>query len=79
MTADFMSSEESDDENDTIIVKPLPWRSSKVAGFMQNLDVVGIEGKTPQARRQRKEHVISSMLSTRPKPTTATPSWAYTS
>lgn len=74
MIADFMSSEESDDDNNAIIVKPLPWQSPKVAEFMQNLDVIGIEGKH---QRQDEESVISSMLSTHPKPTITTPSWAY--
>ena len=41
-----MSSEESDDADDsTIIVKPLPWRSEKVTDFFQKLDSLGSEEK----------------------------------
>ena len=39
LISDFMSSEESDDENeDIIIVKPLVWRSERVTQFLQRLD-----------------------------------------
>ena len=75
-----MSSEESDGENDGIVVKPLPWTSNKLADFLHNLDVVNVESKTMQSKRQRKERVISSEASTRPKPTAADaskfPKWA---
>ena len=49
-----MSSEESDDDKDVIVVKPLLWRAAKATETLQNLDLFGIEGKTKQAR-QRKE------------------------
>ena len=55
VTAEFMSSEESDDINDFIVVKPLLWRSAKATEFLQNLNLLGIEGKTKQAQRQRKK------------------------
>ena len=45
-----MSSEESDDDNDSIVVKPLLRRSTKAIEFLQNLDLLAIEGKTMQAR-----------------------------
>ena len=73
--ADTMSSEESDRaDDDTIVVKPLPWRSSKVTDFFQNLDTLGSEGKTSQAKRQRRQRVISTSASQRSKPTL--PAWA---
>ena len=51
LVADTMSSEESDGaDDDSIVVKPLPWRSSKVTDFFQNLDTLGSEGKTSQAK-----------------------------
>ena len=36
-----MSSEESDGDNDSIVVKPLLWRSAKATEFLQNLDLLG--------------------------------------
>ena len=63
-----MSSEESDDDNDSIVVKPMLWQSPKATEVLQNLDLLGIEGKTMQARSQRKEKVLSSEASSRPKP-----------
>ena len=51
--ADLMSSEDSEGGgDDIIIVKPLQWRSTRVAKFLHTLDV---EGKTMQAKRQRKQ------------------------
>ena len=40
MTVDLMSSEESESDSDeaTFIVRPLPWRSSKVNSFFESLD-----------------------------------------
>ena len=71
----MMSSEESETaDDDTIIVKPLPWRSSKVTDFFQNLDDLGSEGKISQAKRQRRQRVLSTCASQRPKP--ALPAWA---
>ena len=75
VVADMMSSEESDAAaDDTIIVKPLPWRSSKVTDFFQNLDALGSEAKTSQAKRQRRQRVLSTSASQRSKP--SLPSWA---
>ena len=77
--SDMMSSEESDADDETIIIKPLPWRAPKVTEFFQNIDTVGAEGKTTQAKHQRKQRVISSAASLRPKPAVTVPSWAYIS
>ena len=75
--SDLISSEESDDENDTIVVKPLPWRAPKVADFFKKLDVIIDEEKTSQAKRQRKDRVLSSLESSRPKPVAGGfPKWA---
>ena len=60
MCADVMSSEESDVENDGIVlVKELPWRSQLVSDFFGSLDDRISEGKTSQAIRQRKKRVMS--------------------
>ena len=34
---DLIASEESDDENDLIVVKPLPWRATRLTDFFQKL------------------------------------------
>ena len=52
-----MSSEESGDEENTIIVRPLPWRTDLVNKFFQNLDARSTEEKSSQARRQQKVRV----------------------
>ena len=45
MVSELISSEESD-ENDSIIVRPLPWRAPKVTDFFKKLDVLIDEDKT---------------------------------
>ena len=78
LISDFMSSEESDDENeDIIIVKPLVWRSERVTQFLQWLDEKCNDVKTTQAKRQRKQRVASSGMSVRPKPVANLPGWAF--
>lgn len=74
-----MSSEESDDESeDIIVVKPLVWRSERVTRFLQQLDEKCKDTKTTQAKRQRKQRVASNDTSVRPKPVVANlPSWAF--
>ena len=79
LRADVMSSEESDSADDVVIVKPLPWRSLKVSHFFKELDQAGIDSKTKQAKRQRKQRVTGSIESERPTPVVTLPSWAYTS
>lgn len=51
MTVDIMSSEESevDEEEDVIVIHPLPWLSHKVACFKETLDLEIKKDKTPQA------------------------------
>ena len=50
---DCMSSEDSGDD-DTLVVRPLLWRSDLVNTFFDNLDKQNMEEKSPQARRQLK-------------------------
>ena len=75
MVSELISSEESD-ENDSIIVRPLPWRAPKVTDFFKKLDVLIDEDKTSQAKRQRKDRVMSSTESSRPIPASRIPKWA---
>ena len=77
MIADMMSSEESDEGDETIVVKPLQWRSSRVTEFFKNIDVLGTERKNSQALRQRKPRVISSVASQCPKPAATLPCWVF--
>ena len=78
LVIEYMSSEESgvDDDNEVIIVKPLPWRSSYVNQMFRRLDDKVIAEKSPQSRRQMKKRVTGEP-SIRSKPTgSEIPSWA---
>ena len=75
LVSDLISSEDSD-ENDSIVVKPLPWRAPKGTDFFKKLDVLIDEDKTSQAKRQRKDRIISSVESSRQKPSGGVPKWA---
>ena len=77
MAIDFMSSEESG-EDDTMIVKPLQWRSRRVYKFFHQLDEKISDSKTAQAKRQRKTRVISNEVSDRPQPEMGFPEWSFT-
>ncbi len=62
MTVELMSSEESDYDNneEVIVVHPLPWLSDKVVNFKQTLDLEIKKDKTPQARRQMKQRIVGT-------------------
>ena len=70
LTFHFMSSEESDrdDEEEVLIVKPLPWKSPKVTRFLKGLDEKQQQCKTPQARRQEKRRVQGDLVSSCSRP-----------
>ena len=53
LISECMSSEESGND-DTLIVRPLQWRSGLVDTFFGNLDKQNMEEKSSQARRQLK-------------------------
>ena len=73
----MMSSEESGQEDDSIVVRPLPWRANRVDNFLGQLDKRIKEHKSPQARRQTKERVVGA-VSPRPQPVgTDMPEWAF--
>ena len=74
----LMSSEESCDDGDTIIVHPLPWRSECVTRMFHGIDKYLLEKKSPQAKRQQ-VHRIEGVLSTRTAPDNSNghiPGWA---
>ena len=52
-----MSSEESDieDEKEVLIHHPIPWLSSTVQMFKKKLDEEVIKGKSPQAKRMKRQ------------------------
>lgn len=67
MRNDFMSSEESGEE-DSIIIHRLPWRSRYVDAMFTKIDVYSMYKKSSQARRQMKARKVSDDPSTRPVP-----------
>ena len=74
---EVMSSDNSccDDNDEYILVHPLPWLSAEVNEFKHKLDEEINKEKSPRARRQTKRRVIGSP-STRPMPTQGVPAWA---
>ena len=72
---ELISSEESD-EDDTIIVHPLPWRSEYVNRMFQKIDKYCFSKKSPQAKRQMKKRMTGSP-SSREMPVTMDPVWAF--
>ena len=71
----MMSSEESEDEENIIYVKDLPWRASIVKEFFSDLDKQFEATKSAQARRQTKSRISSACVSQR-QPPLGMPSWA---
>ena len=75
LNADMMSSEESDPSDDnSMIVRSLPWRASLVDEFYDALDSQMQSGRSSQSIRQSKRRVQGGP-STRPQPSTV-PKWA---
>ena len=72
---DLMSSEESDEE-DSIVVHPLPWRSEYVNRMFQKIDEYSYSKKSPQAKRQTKTRV-TGIPSRRVVPPIMEPIWAF--
>lgn len=58
MTIDLMSSEESDKEEDVIVVRPLHWRSKGTEKMIKTLDDVIQKNRSEQSKRQLKKRVI---------------------
>lgn len=76
MKHEFMSSEESDinGEEDVLVVRTLPWRTSQVNQLMQKLDDKCFIEKRPLARRQTKR--VTGTPSSNPVPLRNVPGWA---
>ena len=53
MVNNFMSSEESCEEDDTFVIRPLPWRSFKVNEFFGRLDKTSKTHRSSQSRKMR--------------------------
>ena len=79
LSPDMQSSEESDEQDEgVIIVKTLPWRAEKVTKMFRQLDEKIEEGKSAQAKRQRRKRVLGVENSVRSLPLEA-PKWAVIS
>lgn len=77
MINEYMSSEDSGDD-DSITVRPIPWRSNYVNRMFEKMDAYCTSKKTPQARRQMKPRGVG-IPSTRPVPdatVTDVPEWS---
>ena len=60
VTLDMVSSEESgtDDGEEVLTVRPLPWRSARVRHMFRELDRQSLTDKSPKSRRQMKRRVL---------------------
>jgi len=63
---EYMSSEDYGEEN-TLVVRPIPWLCKKVEEFKATLDDQRLKDMSAQSRRQAKEKVRGAP-STRPRP-----------
>lgn len=76
-----MSSEESGGDSEGgmeyIVVKSLPWRSSRVTKFLETLDEKAKKDKSSQSLRQTKRRVIAATPSERIKPSVSFPKWSF--
>lgn len=79
VTNDFMSSEESADD-DSVVIRPLSWRAPCVDHMFQKIDEFNMSKKSGQSKRQTKSRK-KGFLSERPKPVVDTDSskWAFSS
>ena len=78
----MMSSEESGEESEgqkkeCIVVKTLHWQSLKVNKFMESLDERMKDEWSNQSLRQMKNRLIALEPSSRPRPASHFPSWAF--
>ena len=72
---DMMSSEESDPEDDNImIIKELPFRHERVGAYFHAIDIAANKKLSPQALRQMKKRVLKG-VSDRSVPT-GVPKWS---
>lgn len=60
LVADVMSSEDSDPESDTLVVKPLPWHSSRLDEMFLDMDRATAMRKSATALWQRRQRIVST-------------------
>ena len=74
----IMSSDESctEEDQEVIMSKPLPWLSEKVVHFKQALDEAAFGQKSPLARRQMKPK-RKRLPSSRARPCGDFPAWVF--
>lgn len=72
MMLDVISSEDSGSDNgeEVLIVRPLPWHSDRVDHMISDLDKQSLSDKSPLAKRQMKRRV-PGQHSQRPKSTSS--------
>ena len=76
LTLELMSSEDSGME-EILVVRPLPWRSTRVDEMFDQLDKRIISGKSPRSRWQMKRCKVGN-FSKRPHCTSdSIPKWAF--
>ncbi|KAJ8308829.1 hypothetical protein KUTeg_013703 [Tegillarca granosa] len=82
LTMDFISSEsehESDGES-VYVIKPIPWRSEELNGYIKELDKKIQQTKSKSAKRQSAKRIISDITSQRRRPNVeVTLNWALKS
>ena len=79
LSVEMMSSENSGDDSsdDTIFVKPLPWRSSEVNSFMARLDEQTLSTKSVSSKRMSRKRTTGED-SARSQPSSEDlPLWAF--
>lgn len=78
MTPDMIFSEDSgtDDGEEVLVVRPLPWRSARGSYMFQEVDRQNLKDKSPQSRRQMKRRVLGEN-SDWPQCTSELPQWAF--
>ena len=77
---DMISCEDSGTDNgeEVLIVRTLPWRSSRMDHMFANLDKQSLSNKSPQSRRQMKRRVLGE-CSLQPRCTVELPKWVFSS
>lgn len=69
LTVDFMSSEESDSEDEKVSLSRRNSPGDQIVSMMfSKLDAVVDEGKSKFAKKQMHKHIVSGQISTRTSP-----------
>ena len=77
MSNEYMSSEESDNDNcERVIIHPLPWRSEVIDRMFQKIDDHLSANKSSQAKRQTKERTVGVVSNRKCPNGEHVPSWA---